>query len=324
MRPLQFHQPIDAKTWLLGGSVLVQWSDALQPENDVLAQWPDGTGYFTVKTHAENQHGLHRSAEQNADSQSLFSLIYEAGDATAVWALGTDTICKIKEKIPNVCSEARIIAFVQENIPSVPVPEVLYTYERDDCYVLFLKRVPGETVRDAWLTLTPDQQSHIWDQVAEYCAIMADVTSENLSGVGETCLLEPYLYARKNIPLEPLMVSQAQLYLDKYNPPGMKAPQVNKFHFYHADLGPGNIILFNGSVAAIVDWESAGFYPRFWIATKPSVSPGFDFHPPLDDVESYQWRKVLKERLESKGFAPVSDWWMEWRARVRDDWTSTS
>ena len=50
------------------------------------------------------------------------------------------------------------------------------------------------------------------------------------------------------------------------------------FYITHADLSPTNIILSGTAVpksedgasyvhiAAIVDWESAAFYPRFWIA----------------------------------------------------------
>lgn len=35
------------------------------------------------------------------------------------------------------------------------------------------------------------------------------------------------------------------------------------FHFYHADLSPTNVIVSTeGSVTAILDWESAAFCPR--------------------------------------------------------------
>jgi len=49
-----------------------------------------------------------------------------------------------------------------------------------------------------------------------------------------------------------------------------------KFYFYHADLGPSNIIVKeDGSIVGIIDWESAAFYPMFWLGTKPLVSAGF-------------------------------------------------
>ena len=45
------------------------------------------------------------------------------------------------------------------------------------------------------------------------------------------------------------------------------------FHFYHADLGPTNIMVSgDGNVTGILDLESAAFYP---IGTKPKMSYGF-------------------------------------------------
>ena len=51
-------------------------------------------------------------------------------------------------------------------------------------------------------------------------------------------------------------------------------PGVGSFlHFYHADLGPRNIMVWgDGDVLGILDWESAGFYPRGWVVLKPLLS----------------------------------------------------
>jgi aminoglycoside phosphotransferase (APT) family kinase protein len=34
--------------------------------------------------------------------------------------------------------------------------------------------------------------------------------------------------------------------------------------FAHGDLHPGNILIHDGRVAAILDWEMAGWYPEYW------------------------------------------------------------
>lgn len=34
--------------------------------------------------------------------------------------------------------------------------------------------------------------------------------------------------------------------------------------FTHGDLRPDNIIVKNGRVTAIIDWEMAGWYPEYW------------------------------------------------------------
>jgi thiamine kinase-like enzyme len=41
--------------------------------------------------------------------------------------------------------------------------------------------------------------------------------------------------------------------------------------FTHADLRPVNIIIKDGHVAAIIDWELAGWYPEYWEFVKAFV-----------------------------------------------------
>ncbi|EER45456.1 predicted protein [Histoplasma capsulatum H143] len=64
---------------------------------------------------------------------------------------------------------------------------------------------------------------------------------------------------------------QADLIADLFNshPASQNFPVVPATcYFYHADLGPTNIITVgDGSVIGVLDWESAGYSPKFWIAT---------------------------------------------------------
>ncbi|KAL7269000.1 hypothetical protein RUND412_008355 [Rhizina undulata] len=32
----------------------------------------------------------------------------------------------------------------------------------------------------------------------------------------------------------------------------------------HGDLAPRNVIVSNGKIASIIDWETAGWYPEYW------------------------------------------------------------
>jgi hypothetical protein len=83
------------------------------------------------------------------------------------------------------------------------------------------------------------------------------------------------------------------------------------FHFYHPDLGPGNIMVSaNGEVTGILDWEATGFYPSFWIATKPSVAPDLDFYPSEPEIDDYEWRRSLKIKLESRCYPQAAAWYM--------------
>ena len=56
----------------------------------------------------------------------------------------------------------------------------------------------------------------------------------------------------------------------------------------------------DGSITGILDWESAGFYPRVWISTKLKVSYCFT----LEDVggDKWAWSKPLSAALKERCF----------------------
>lgn len=90
----------------------------------------------------------------------------------------------------------------------------------------------------------------------------------------------------------------------------------SKFHFYHAGLSPTNIVVStDGNVTSILDWESAGFFPRMWIATKPRVCYAFI----LEHVEGDPWagRELLLEALAERGYLPNVEGYREFYERKK-------
>ena len=53
--------------------------------------------------------------------------------------------------------------------------------------------------------------------------------------------------------------------------------------FTHGDFAPRNIMVKrDGTITAIIDWDSAGWFPEYWEYTKAMFTP----HAPDDWVES--------------------------------------
>lgn len=231
-----------------------------------------------------------------------------------VWAIGRHVLCKVKTWHTDMESEENTINFVRKIAPQISTPEVIHAWTERDRSFLFLRRIEGSTLRDAWASLSPSQRVSIVKTVAMYCDLLAQNTSRILKSVTGKPLLEPYL-ALSNDPglLGPLSHEDCRRH---FSAPSAECPMLGEdFHFYHPDLGPGNIITSDdGTIAGILDWEAGGYYPRFWIATKPSVSPGLDFCPPVAESEDFEWRKRLRMELETLGFPQASGWYMKWMA----------
>jgi hypothetical protein len=89
----------------------------------------------------------------------------------------------------------------------------------------------------------------------------------------------------------------------------------SSFVFYHADLGPTNIIVENVPISGeigIIDFEIAGFFPRSWIRTKFRLSSGMDLSPSASG-DPYWWRREVQKALGASGFDDVRVAWEEWQ-----------
>ena len=84
--------------------------------------------------------------------------------------------------------------------------------------------------------------------------------------------------------------------------------------FYHADLGPTNIIVEDnpntGSVS-IIDFEIAGYLPRIWVRTKFRLSSGMNLTSSAVDNRTV-WRLAVQQLLEKEGFGDCAEAYMSW------------
>ena len=247
----------------------------------------------------------------SAEFSDELRLVHKGGSLSAVWTIGKQAFCKVKVWNPAMEAEDKTIAFVKKIAPQIPTPEVIYSWTDQERSFLILRRMEGSTLRDAWTSLSPSQRDSAITTIARYCNILAQNTSQRLGSISGKPVLEPYLASPGSDLLGSSTYKECAGY---FTVSSGECPTLGRvFHFYHPDLGPGNIIISDGRIAGIIDWEAAGYYPRFWIATKPSVSPGLDFCPPIAGFDDFDWRKRLRIALETWGYPQASEWYMKWR-----------
>lgn len=160
------------------------------------------------------------------------------------------------------------------------------------------------------MSLSPSQHQSVVSTIADYCDLLAKISSQKLQSATGRPVYEPYL----SLSDKGLLALTHKQCLDYFSVPSAICPELEpNFPFYHPDLGPGNIMVLGGKVVGILDWEAAGYYPLFWIATKPSVSRGLDFCPSIAGWDDFEWRRRLRMELEGRGYPQASEWYMEWR-----------
>lgn len=273
---------------------------------DTVASWKDDGWTYSLRNRKEEDDNAPLTS---SESPGEMQLIHKVGSESAVWAIGNEAICKVKWWDPELESEAQTIAFVNIVAPRISTPKVIYTWTEHERSFLIITRVKGSLLRDAWASLSLSQRHSVVHTIGAYCDLLADNKSRVLKTATGKPLWKPYLSKNDSGVVGFLTSDQCMEY---FSAPDAPCPTSAKdFFFYHPDLGPANIILSDdGSVAGVLDWEGAGYYPDFWIATKPSVSPGLDFDPPIEGYEDGEWRKSLRIELQRLGYPRASEWYM--------------
>ncbi|PYI12547.1 phosphotransferase family protein [Aspergillus sclerotiicarbonarius CBS 121057] len=211
---------------------------------------------------------------------------------------------KIKPKKWFRRSEAAMMQYASEN--GILAPRVLGCYNvKPNMTVTVTDRVPGESLDKVWHTLTKPQresiQSQLQHQVQEfrkhtqpYIGRLGNIKTYNFfdrlhnNDMGPFASEEEFdewCFARVKFPLQ-------QAFWKRYLPK-MRNKKPSKFVLTHGDLAARNIIVQDGRITGIVDWEYSGFFPEYMEYALATV-----IH---DNIEEW-WLPVLKKVLEPSGY----------------------
>jgi hypothetical protein len=292
---------VDERTWLIGNLVLQRLPDS----SSKLAMWKDNDGSsFTLNV------GPNPLPTATTDINSPYiTLIHEAGNASAVWGIGNNVICKARYTQPGVTPESTTLRYVQQRNPSFTTPEVVYHAFNYDRNYLFLRRVSGTTLFKIWPRLDSGWRQNYINEIVRIIGDMGQWKGP-IGGVDGQGLLENWL-----------LVPKAKR---DYTPGNLRANcealgmNCSDCIFYHADLAPTNILVEDkpetGRVS-LVDFELAGFFPKSWIRTKLKASWAFD----LDEAANSDpklYRKMMDQTLEAHGYDDLTEAWRQRRKEV--------
>lgn len=286
-------------SWVLGGRILL-WRQPSPPSSGTF--WSDGTGSFYTITDAPQP----PPESWPLPATSHIKKVYDAGDVSADWMMG-EAFFKVKildERIPRATREHVTLNHLRNRSLSFTIPEVHHHAEFNGRYYIFMSKIHGETLGQAWARMGEEAKQDCASQVVSICKELAAWQADSISGVDGEHLSDLFLTplgTQKNCSPGNFLRNCLELGMD-----------CSTFMFYHCDLGPENIIVkATGEIVGIIDWETAGFVPKEWIRTKVCFSSGLDL--PGDDIkERTDWKRRLQSQLETEGFPNVVDRWLAW------------
>lgn len=182
-------------------------------------------------------------------------------------------------------SEAETMRFIADHT-SIPLPKVHDCYSHNGLTHIFMQFIEGEELASAWHSMSQQKKFRVVAQLQRYLKELRELPSStggavcNISGgalrdaprIGENPFGpfsshgDFHAFIRNHVPLEKFRrLSQATInsHTREYST-----------KFTHGDFAPRNILVKkDGTIAAILDWECAGWFPEYWEFTKAHFSP---------------------------------------------------
>ncbi|RTE75382.1 hypothetical protein BHE90_010155 [Fusarium euwallaceae] len=215
------------------------------------------------------QRGREATDDQLSQAEPLSASKYSK---KKVLKIDSKTVVKLAPDLD--MTEVDNLVFIRSRT-TIPVPKILNAYEKDGCQYVVMEFLEGEKLESAWPKLSVEDRESICSELHEYLGQMRNIPAPKAligSVSGGPAVDRRSLGALKGGPfaceeefnkwqLEQLRDNTPLLNQDMY---AAMHRTDHKIVFSHGDLGFHNIMIRDGHITAILDWEYAGWYPEHW------------------------------------------------------------
>lgn len=210
-----------------------------------------------------------------------------------VWQYNATTVIKRVSPPPAAAAEAAAMRLARERT-SAPIPRVLKTIIPDNMNeygVIFMEFVEGETIEVAWPSMPDQEKKTVLAQLKDFMGQVRQVEGSFIGSVDRS-VCNDQLFSNREHNYGPYEDEDAfcrgieqslracdansftQIAINMVN----AIPKSQRIVLTHGDFVPRNILVRDGNVVAIVDWEMAGFYPEYWEYAKAHFFADYE-HP---------------------------------------------
>ena len=205
--------------------------------------------------------------------------------------------CLIKVGNARTGAEADTVKYIREHT-TIPVPRVYASATGYGCNYMVMERIDGIPLHYVWGELNAQQRLHIVTQLRDYVAQLRTLKPPSTVPPGTISSLygQPYRDSRLSSgPVGPFssedafddfLIDVADRWIDKRLTVGTRRKMRNdhRIVFTHGDLAPRNILLKEGKVVALIDWEESGWMPEHWEFIKAMWCTGLEGDATWDEA----------------------------------------
>ncbi|KAI1269866.1 kinase-like domain-containing protein [Xylariaceae sp. FL1019] len=191
----------------------------------------------------------------------------------AVWSLGGEVILKDRP-FEAVNAEADNMRFLSGKT-TLPIPRVFHDWtDKDGIYHILMERTEGDTLESMWDKLDAETHEKLAKQTAEFLIQFRSIQSDKIQNVnGQPCNDNGLVPAGSEVL--PIMSNDDEVWaaiekvLAEVDQPLKEKirramPPTKPYTFTHGDLSICNIMVKDGNLSGLIDFEYSGYYPCWW------------------------------------------------------------
>ena len=179
-----------------------------------------------------------------------------------------------------LCTEADALRMLNQCAPNLPIPRLLDSISIHDRTYAIMTKIPGEMLCHVRRDLPEEQLRAIVDdilavlhQLWELKQHPSDTGKVMLSASGDGVRSPAYHFESTAGPFDNILecythlaphIANSPEELVSVEPDAVKAVVADRIVFVHCDLRSHNIIVKNGRLSGIIDWENSGWLPLHW------------------------------------------------------------
>lgn len=188
---------------------------------------------------------------------------------------GIPLVFKCTERLYS--TEADALEFLNRVVPHLPIPKLVDSFQLDDASYCVMTKLPGDTLMEMAQPpndIDPDLFAIVKDEILSVIndlwripqpPELAEKVMVSASGGG---LPHPGgFYEEMGGPYDSTreLYTSLSLGLEVIPPAVLEPIFADQIVWQPADLALQNVLVHNGHLSGIIDWEDAGWFPRHWL-----------------------------------------------------------
>ncbi|KAJ0413942.1 kinase-like protein [Aspergillus carlsbadensis] len=174
-------------------------------------------------------------------------------------------------------NEPNVLRLIKE-YTMIPAPQLIDTWENAGITYILMTRLPGVPIGDVRHLMSYQERDRFSDNIHACVEQLRKIPNSTPYLICDSLgaeIADHRLPGNKGGPFKTeddfnnhLTSHLGEPFSEVIERKNLSVQQHTQFYFTHSDLHHSNLLVENGRLSGIVDWESAGFRPEYWEFTK--------------------------------------------------------